>query len=251
VGWAFGAAAGAAGLYLAGQLDGSAAPVVGVASALAVAVSMPRLLPPGALRAWPGLPAVIALRGLVAAAFLGAEVFLPLLLVRERGYSPTAAGLLLTVAAVSWATGSWVQGRRAAPAPATLLRLGTTSIAVGVAAVAGTVAPGVPVVVAVTGWLLAGLGMGLTYPTLSVLTLQLSPPAEQGANSSALQIADALFAAVVLAASGALFAALLHAGLLAYAAGFAVAGVFALLAVAGAGRATPGGTAAGATRPAG
>jgi hypothetical protein len=100
------------------------------------------------------------------------------------------------------------------------------------------VMPAVPVVVGVLGWASAGLGMGLAYPTLSVLTLELSAPSEQGANSSALQIADALFAAVVLAVSGALFAALVDAGPIAYLAGTAVAGTLALAAVLTAGRAT-------------
>ena len=100
------------------------------------------------------------------------------------------------------------------------------------------VMPAVPVVVGVLGWASAGLGMGLAYPTLSVLTLELSAPSEQGANSSALQIADALFAAVVLAVSGALFAALMDAGSIAYLAGTAVAGSLALAAVLTAGRAT-------------
>ena len=46
---------------------------------------------------------------------------------------------------------------------------------------------------------------------LSVLTLELSAPSEQGTNTSALQISDALFGAVVLALSGVLFAALVDA----------------------------------------
>ena len=79
--------------------------------------------------------------------------------------------------------------------------------------------------------------MGLAYPTLSVLTLELSAPTEQGTNSSALQIADALFAAVVLAVSGGLFAALVDSGPVAYVAGTAVAGSLALTAVLVAGRA--------------
>lgn len=180
---------------------------------------------------------MVALRGLIAAAFLAAEAFLPLLLSRERGLSPTTAGLVLTVAALSWSAGSWVQGRDRAPSQVVLLRLGTAFLAVGVIAAAAVTVPAVPVVVAVVGWLFAGLGMGLTYPTLSVLTLSLSPEREQGANSSALQIADALFATVALAVSGALFAGLVDAGPVAYAAGFAVAAVPALLAAAVAGRA--------------
>ncbi|HXV94817.1 MAG TPA: MFS transporter [Pseudonocardia sp.] len=233
---AVGAALGAVGLFQAGQLDGAAAAGLGAVAVLVLAVSVPPLLPAGTLRARRGLPAVVALRGLAAAAFFGAEAFLPLLLVRERGLSPAVAGLVLTAAAVGWATGSWIQGRERAPAPAVLLRAGSAAIVAGVLASAAAISPAVPVAVAVAGWLVAGLGMGLTYPTLSVLTLAYSAPAEQGANSSALQIADALFAAVVLAVSGALFAALLDSGLVAFAAGFAVAAAFAVLAVVVAGR---------------
>ncbi|HEY4418196.1 MAG TPA: MFS transporter [Pseudonocardia sp.] len=235
--WAVGAAAGAAGLHQAGQLDGVPALLLGVVAVAAVAVSGPHLLPAGTLLARAGLPAVIAVRGVLSAAFFGAEAFLPLLLSRERGLSPTVSGLVLTVAAVTWSGGSWFQGRDRAPSRTALLRAGTGLVAFGVLAAGATVVPGVPVAVAVIGWAAGGLGMGLAYPTLSVLTLELSAPSEQGTNSSALQIADALFAAVVLALTGALFAALVDAGTVAYLAGTAVAGGLALVAVLIAGRA--------------
>lgn len=236
--WAVGAALGAVGLQEAGQLPTLPAALLAVASALVVGGSVVRLLPAGTVRARAGLPAVVALRGLVSAAFVAGEAFLPLLLSRERGLPPALAGLILTVAALTWATGSWIQGRDTAPARTTLLRSGTASIALGVLGAASLLVPAVPLVVGVVGWALAGLGMGLTYPTLSVLTLDLSAPSEQGTNSSALQIADALFAAVVLALAGVLFAALVDAGPVAYLAGFAVAAAPAALAVVVAGRAT-------------
>jgi MFS family permease len=235
--WAVGAAAGAAGLHQAGQLGGVPALLLGVVAVAAVVVSGPHLLPAGTVLARPGLPAVIGLRGLLSAAFFAAEAFLPLLLSRERGLSPTVSGLVLTVAAVTWSAGSWFQGRDRAPSRTALLRTGTALVALGVLAAGATVVPGVPVAVAVIGWAAGGLGMGLAYPTLSVLTLELSAPSEQGTNSSALQIADALFAAVVLALTGALFAALVDAGRVAYLAGTTVAGGFALVAVLIAGRA--------------
>jgi MFS family permease len=151
---------------------------------------------------------VIGLRGLASAAFAGAEVVIPLMLSRERGFSPTAAGLVLTVGALSWSVGSWLQGRLAAPrSAATLPRTGLGCIALGTATVASAVLPGVPVAVAVLGWAVAGLGMGLLYPSLSVLTLELSAPGEQGRNSSALQLGDSLAAATVLALTGAVLAA--------------------------------------------
>jgi MFS family permease len=235
--WAVGAATGAAGLHQAGQLGGVPALLLGVVAVAAVAVSGPHLLPAGTLLARPGLPAVIGVRGLLSAAFFAAEAFLPLLLSRERGLSPTVSGLVLTVAAVTWSAGSWFQGRDRAPSRTALLRAGTALVALGVLAAGATVVPAVPVAVAVIGWAAGGLGMGLAYPTLSVLTLELSAPSEQGTNSSALQIADALFAAVVLALTGALFAALVDAGTVAYLAGTVVAGGLALVAVLIAGRA--------------
>ncbi len=238
--WAVAAAFGAAGLHQAGQLSGPVAAVLGAVALIAVIGAGPRLLPAGTLRARPGLPTVVLVRGLISGAFLGAETFLPLLLSRERELSPTAAGLVLTGAALTWSAGSWFQGRDHAPSRAVLLRVGTALVGVGVLLAGATVLPVVPVVTAVLGWAIAGLGMGLAYPTLSVLTLELSAPNEQGTNSSALQIADALFAAVVLAASGALFAALVQAGPIAYLTGSAVAGSLALAAVLVAGRATAG-----------
>ncbi|MCO1655941.1 MFS transporter [Pseudonocardia humida] len=235
--WALLAAVGAAGLHQAGQLDGALAGVVGAVALVAVALAGPRLLPAGALLARRGLPAVIALRGLCAAAFFGAEAFLPLLLAQQRGLSPTLAGLVLTGAALSWTAGSWLQGRDRAPSRTTMLRGGTAAIAVGVLLTGSALVPVVPLAVAVLGWLVAGLGMGMAYPTLSVLLLELSAPAEQGTNSASLQIADALFSAVVLAVSGAVFAALIGSGAVAFAATTAIAAVVAGLAVLAAGRA--------------
>jgi MFS family permease len=60
-------------------------------------------------------------------------------------------------------------------------------------------------VVAYPAWIVAGLGMGLVYPTLSVLTLELSAPGEQGVNSSALQVGEMVFTVVAIASTGALF----------------------------------------------
>src|SRR5690606_15231451 len=57
-------------------------------------------------------------------------------------------------------------------------------------------------------WMLAGLGIGISFPMLSVLTLQLSAEHEKGTHSSALQLADALTTACAMALSGAVFAAL-------------------------------------------
>ncbi|WP_454041925.1 MFS transporter [Cellulosimicrobium sp. Marseille-Q8652] len=209
LGWAVVAAVGIGALNYAGQLRGVALGVLLVLSLAAVAVAVPRLLPRGTTRAARGLPSVVAIRGLVAAAFTGAEVLLPLLLSHERGLSPSLAGAVLTFGAVGWSTGSWLRGRATwGLAHAGYVRLGGTLVALGVGGAALLAWTAVPPVVGMVAWTFAGLGMGMTHPTLSVLTLELSPVAEQGANSSALQVSDAVAAATALAVTGSLLWAL-------------------------------------------
>ncbi|WP_454728376.1 MFS transporter [Cellulosimicrobium protaetiae] len=207
--WAVVAALGIGALNYAGQLRGLGLAALLVASLAAVALAVPRLLPRGTTRAARGLPSVIAIRGLVAAAFTGAEVLLPLLLSHERGLAPSLAGAVLTFGAVGWSTGSWLRGRATwGLQHAGYVRLGGTLVALGIGGAALLAWTAVPPVVGMVPWTLAGLGMGMTHPTLSVLTLELSPVAEQGANSSALQVSDAVAAATALAVTGSLLWAL-------------------------------------------
>ena len=80
-------------------------------------------------------------------------------------------------------------------------------------------------------------GMGLLSASLSVLTLSMSAPGEQGANSSALQLCEAIAVAATLAIGGSLFAALLETSAqAAYLANFGVAAGAAVLAAVIVGR---------------
>lgn len=216
-------------LHWAGQQDGAVAALGLVVGAVAVALTLPGLVPSGTLRAVRGLPTVVLVRGLLGAAFFAAEVYLPLLLTSERDLRPAQAGLALTGAALAWSAGSWLRGRNDAWDPGHVVRAGAAAIVVGTVVAGAAVLPAVPVAASLAGWALAGLGMGLTYPTLSVLTLRLSPPAQQGANASALQVMESLTIAVVLAVSGPLFVLLLaRDATTAFVTAFAVAGAFAL-----------------------
>lgn len=237
--WALGAGAGVLALLLGGQQSGAGAVLAAAAGLAVLAVTVPRLLPAGTLRVARGLPAVIVVRGLFGAAFFGAEIYLPLLFITQRGLSPAQAGLALTAAAITWSGGSWLRGRHEGRwDDRVVLRIGATSIAVGVGFAALAVWPSFPVALSLLGWGAAGLGMGLSYPTLSLLTLRLSPPAEQGANSSALQVNESLATSIVLAASGPVFAALVLTGstTAAYLTCFGVSTLLALAAVVVAGR---------------
>jgi MFS family permease len=231
--WAIAAAVGVGLLHYGGQQHGVLQLIllpVGLAGVIAFG---PRLLPRGTFTFGRGLPAVIALRGLVAAAGFGAEVFLPLMLTRERGLSPALAGLVLTVSALSWTAASWYRGRPNQPfSHAVFLQTGMVLIVLGIATATLTLDQHVPVVVGILGWSLTGLGMGTVFPTLSVLVLEYSERDEQGANSSALQLSDSLATATILAIGGSLFAAMEpHSAVTAYVVAFGFPALLALLGV--------------------
>jgi MFS family permease len=164
------------------------------------------LLPPGALRLAHGLPAVIVLRGILTCAFFGAESYLPLTLTQVHGATARVVGIPLTLAALGWSMGSWWQGRRPRP-KVPVLRAGFSIVAVGVALLIVIASPAVSIWLAVPIWALAGAGMGIAMPTISVLMLDLSPAINQGANSAALQISDIVGSIVGVAAVGALVTA--------------------------------------------
>lgn len=205
LGWAALTAVGAALMQYGGAARGVG--LLLLAAGLAVlALSLPRLLPPGTLRAVRGLPSVIALRGIAAGTALGGEVFLPLMLTGERGLSPAMAGMVLTAGALAWAFASWLVGRGWF-GRALILRAGPAMIALGIALMALTVFPEVPVALAVVGETIIGLGIGSVYPTLSVLVLELSKPGEEGENSASMGIGESVFTVVVVAVVGAIVAA--------------------------------------------
>lgn len=190
-------------LYAIDDLRPAVVPVV-LLGAAAMMYGLPRLLPAGALRLRRGLPAAVSMRGLMAGAFLAAEAFIPLVLTTVHGFSPTEAGLMLTVGALGWTAGSWVQGRSQRPR-ATLVIAGAVSLLIGTAGVAVTLQfTGWP---AAIPWILAGAGMGLGS-SLSVLVLDSSPRAEQGVNSAALQISDTVGSSVGIGLAGALVTAI-------------------------------------------
>jgi MFS family permease len=207
-GLALAAAAGAAVLQYAGQHLVWSSVLVAVAGLALLAPSVPRLLPPGSLRFARGLPTTVVMRGVLAASFFGAETFVPLMLVEHRGLATATAGLCLTGAALGWASASWYQGRpQLRVRRSRLIQIGCLAVAVAIGGVALVLLPAVPPVVAAVAWTVGGLGMGVAMASVSLLTLQQSPVADQGANSAALQLSDALGGVVFIGLGGAIFAA--------------------------------------------
>ncbi|WP_037907125.1 MFS transporter [Actinacidiphila yeochonensis] len=209
IGQAAALSVGAALLQYAGQDLRPLSAVPALAGAALLVPSALRLLPRGTFRAVRGLPTLILLRGIAAGSFIVAESFVPLMLVTQRGLSPTLAGLSLAGGGLTWAAGSWLQARpRFAPARERLVRVGLVLTTTAIAAVPLALLDAVPPWLVAAAWCVGGLGMGLAISALSVLMLRLSPPEEAGTNSAALQVSDALSNVLLIAAGGTVFTAL-------------------------------------------
>jgi len=193
----------AVGVGMTTELPMPAGGAVALVAILVIGLALRPLVPRGTLRAAHGLPSVVLARGLVAGAFFAAEAYIPRMLMDVHDLRPSIAGLALTLAALGWSAASAVQGRYGE-------RLGSRRIVI-LTTVLLTVGMGSTLVVltvwpspwwVVVGWGLAGAGMGLLYPRLTVLTLAYSSPRNEGFNSSALSIADATGSALGVAIAG-------------------------------------------------
>jgi len=178
--------------------------VVGLAAGVTlIVIAARRLLPEGALRLGRGLPTTILMRGVLAGAFFGAETFVALALVEQRGLTVTQAGLVLSVSALGWWSGSYAQSRIPESVDrASTVRVGALIIAGGLATLPLCLVSGVPAFVCAVSYFIASIGMGLCFPSIAVQTLRLSPEDQQGANSAALQISDAILSSLALGVLG-------------------------------------------------
>ncbi|MFJ9685169.1 MFS transporter [Streptomyces bacillaris] len=206
---ALGISAGAALLQYAGQELNWLAVLPAAAGVALLVPAVRGLLPTGTVRAARGLPSVILLRGVAAGSFIAAESFVPLMLVTQRGLTPTMAGLSLAVGGATWALGSFVQSRpRLEPYRQRLMVSGMVLVAASIAVAPTVLIEAVPVWIVAVAWAFGCFGMGMVIASTSVLLLKLSAPEEAGSNSAALQISDGLSNVLLLALGGAAFAAL-------------------------------------------
>lgn len=138
LGWSVLAAVAVLALNLVGDIPGVGTALAAVAVVVALIAVRP-LVPRGTLRAHRGLPSVILVRGLAAAAFFGAQVYLPYLLTDRYDLTPTLAGLSLTGGALAWSAAATVQGRMGTRLSSiTAVRVGTILVLIGIALTVAT-----------------------------------------------------------------------------------------------------------------
>jgi MFS family permease len=165
------------------------------------------LTPPGTLRARPGLPATVAVRGLLNFAFFSADAYVPFVLTTMRGMSPAIGGLALTSASFTWTAASWIQARMIDRVGARkLVRIGMAAIAAACLGMILILSPAVPALLGIVVWGIAGFGIGLAYAPLSLVTLANAPEGQEGKISASLQLSDMLGVALGTGIAGVLVA---------------------------------------------
>ncbi|WP_243792558.1 MFS transporter [Saccharopolyspora gloriosae] len=211
---AVGAAAGTVGLNWAAQrISGSGEiplPVaaVGIAAVLVLVPSLRVLLPRGTGTGRPGIPVMVLARGLLAGVFFAAQAFVPLILSVVHGYSPTAAGIPLTVGSLGWSVGALWQSRRPDVRREHIVAAGLALVAVAVVGLVLIAPEWGPAWAVYLLWSIGGIGMGIGVASTSVRVLSLSAADRRGFHSSALQISDMLGQALLVGLGGVLVAAL-------------------------------------------
>lgn len=190
-----------------------------ILAALGAVLAVPALrslLPSGTFSASPGLPAAVAIRGLLAFGFFGCEALIPLGLASVRELSPSALGLALTAGALLWVSGAWLQDRDEARTRgskgqrALRVRIGLGLILIGIGGVgAAILSASLPTLLAMAAWGVAGLGMGLAYPGSTLVALG-DPSARGGFAAASLQVAETVGFAAGAGAGGALISLAAH-----------------------------------------
>jgi MFS family permease len=224
-----------AGLALAG-LTAHELALTAVLVAGGVALGLPavrRLLPAGTIGARRGLPATILNHGLLNFAFFGADAFITLAVTGVMHRSTTAASLVVTAPALTWALGAWLQarlterwdGRR-------LIRTGVLLLLGAIVAMALSLHRSASLGEPLAAWSLAGLGMGLAYSPGSLMMLRQVPDGREGWGSASLNLAEVLGVALGTGTCGAVIVAATEHGSSmsgALSGAFALAGVAALI----------------------
>jgi MFS family permease len=167
-----------------------------------------RLVPSGTARLASGLPAAVGLRGLTTFAFFGTDAYVAYTVDKARDGGLLVGGLALTAATLTWTAGSWIAERRVrALGPALFVRVGLLIIACGIGVMICVAHFEIPVETAILAWAIAGLGMGLAYSPISLVTLAQADKGAEGSASASLQLSDTLGVALGTGATGAILAA--------------------------------------------
>jgi MFS family permease len=196
----------------AGKWQWSQILFVAIGSIAVLIWAIQHLMPKGYLRMAPGIPSVIGMRGVLAGAYFAAEVFVPLALQEMRGVPVALSGGVLTAATIFWFAGSWLQGsHKLKISTSGVLTTGSLCGAIGIAVIPIAVfipeSKYVAALLASLVWGICAFGLGLCFPTLGGLVLEMSPEVEHPKLSASLQMSDSFGVIIGTAIAGSLLSA--------------------------------------------
>ena len=186
--------------------------VIAIAGLSGLVFLLRQLLPAGSFSVQAVLPAAIVMRATTFGAFMIAETFMVYALKEFGGASSSDAGILVSAGALTWVSGSWLQSRVEQKSGIATrhwrMLVGAVSITVGVGFIFGMVALSndISYVLALIGWLFAGLGIGFGLTTAAAVALAESPTGEEGRVSSSMLLGDLVGASVGVGIGGVLLA---------------------------------------------
>lgn len=191
---------------------------VTVVGLIGFTVTLQRLMPSGIFTARPMLAGAITIRSLCFAAFIVSETYMVFSLKEFGEVSATLAGLVLTAGSLSWTAGSLIQARwetiTGTGARPIRVLTGVGCLLTGIGLIYGTVVitRDISIIVTIPGWMIAGLGMGLAYPSSSTIALTHADKGSEGKVSSSILLGDLFASSTMVGLGGVLLAFGLNAG---------------------------------------
>ena len=172
------------------------APYNFIFAAVGLAIGLPGLLhivPRGTFSARRGVPAAALAMFLLSGAFFTVDSFIPLMLRKLHDFSYFKAGLVITVATVTWSAGSLWQSRVAQRIPpGTLVTIGASLVFVGMLGVACGLSETLPIWLVYVGWTAAGGGMGIAFPTIPLSVMSVAEEGKEAGQLSSTLLMDTL-----------------------------------------------------------
>jgi MFS family permease len=181
--------------------------VLGLAGVAVGAPALRMLLPVGTFRARRGLPAIMSVRFLVTATFLGVDSFIPLAADRLHGARPIAQGFVIAGSAVFWSAGQALAARRAGRyATRRFATFGFGCLLLAISTVWPVLFSGWPLAFTFVSWCIGGLGIGTLFNPTTVAAMTYATEGREGEVSGQLHLADSLGFGIMSVVGGAFVA---------------------------------------------
>lgn len=163
-----------------------------------------RVLPPGEGVSRRILLASLGVKFLLVFGFFGADTFLPLGLIEIHGLNAWTAGIVMTVASLSWSGAAFVQSRLSTRvSPRDFSVWGMVLGAISVALLILLLLDGVPYWWGFLFWTMAGAGVGIVYNTVATSAMAHTVKGKEGATSVAIGLAEGISISLVAGIGGA------------------------------------------------